>query len=465
MGYRWRGFEHPELYKMINDGPGPKASDPQTMYWQSLSEELAQVDQDLNTRLSQLGSRWEGKASESAQTGLTPLAEWAGDAETGSTVMKVSSENQGEYIADARAKMPSPVEVTTQAPSGWDKFVAGAALVIGNAGPAADVAAQAADHEAQEAAQSEAEQRAIETMQTYESSSTWNRETLGTFVPPPDVVVATPAPQPTGGTNTVLLNSTSQYSGSDVGGSTGGGGSNPPSVQQQPPSTPQNPGGELQPGTPPSGGGGGGGGVVPTNPPNPGSVLPPAATTPQDVFTPPTTLPNTQLPPVNQFPVNPAPTPNPLPNGQPPIFGTGPTPFGPGDNASDIARRALPLRPGLPGQGLFGQNPFGGPGGPGGLPGGGAGAGALDGERAPSQLGRGGIGGGVAGEGGVVRNGPGAAGAAGGRGANGVHGPAGAGGRRAEGEEDDEHFAPDYLLESDDVFGDDRRVAPTVIGE
>ncbi|MBB4906494.1 hypothetical protein [Actinophytocola algeriensis] len=465
MGYRWRGYEHPELYKMINAGPGPKASDPQTMYWTSLSEELAQVDQDLNARLTQLGSRWEGKASENAQTGLTPLAEWAGDAETGSTVMKVSSENQGEYIADARAKMPEPIEVTTQAPSGWDKFLAGAAAATGNIGPAADVAAQAADHEAQEAAQSEAEQRAIETMQSYESSSIWNRETLGTFVAPPDVVVATPAPQPTGGVSPVLINNLSVDPGSDPGGGSGGGsGSNPPSVRQQPPNLPPNTGGELVPGTPPpggGGGGGGGGGTVITNPTNPVGTLPPSVTTPQDVFVPPTTGPNTQFPPPNQFPTNPTPTPN--PGGQPPFLGTGPNPFGPGDNASDIARRALPLRPGLPGQGgPFGQHPFGGPGG---LPGGGAGAGALDGERAPSQLGRGGLAGGAVGEGGVVRNGPGAAGAAGGRGANGVHGPAGAGGRRADGEDDDEHFAPDYLLENDDVFGDDRRVSPTVIGE
>jgi hypothetical protein len=465
MGYRWRGFEHPELYKMINAGPGPKASDPQTMYWQSLSEELAQVDEDLNSRLNQLGSRWEGQASQSAQAGLTPLAEWAGDAETGSTVMKVSSENQGEYIADARAKMPEPLEVTTQAPSGWDKFTAGAAAATGNLGPAVDVAAQAADHEAQEAAQSEAEQRAIETMRTYESSSTWNRETLGTFVAPPDVVVSTPAPQPTGSANAVLINHTNVDPGADTGGgSGGGGGSNPPSVQQRPPNTPPNTGGEFVPVNPPPGGGGGGGGVIP-NPTNPGGTLPPPVTTPQDVFTPPAAGPNTQLPPVNQFPTNPTPPPGPNPGGQPPLFGTGPGPFGPGDNASDIARRALPLRPGLPGQGApFGQNPFGG--GPGGLPGGGAGGlGAVDGERAPSQLGRGGLPGGAVGEGGVVRNGPGAAGAAGGRGANGVQGPAGAGGRRAEGEDDDEHFAPDYLLESDDVFGDDRRVSPTVIGE
>jgi hypothetical protein len=80
-----------------------------------------------------------------------------------------------------------------------------------------------------------------------------------------------------------------------------------------------------------------------------------------------------------------------------------------------------------------------------------------------SQLGRGGaIGAGMPGESGAVRTGPGAAGA-GGRG--GVNGPAGAGGRRAEDEEDDEHFAPDYLMETDEVFGDERRVSPTVIGE
>jgi hypothetical protein len=41
----------------------------------------------------------------------------------------------------------------------------------------------------------------------------------------------------------------------------------------------------------------------------------------------------------------------------------------------------------------------------------------------------------------------------------------GAGGRRADDEDDEERYAPDYLLETEDVFGDDRRVAPTVIGE
>ncbi len=459
MGYRWRGFEHPELYKMINAGPGAKASDPQIEYWKSLSQELTEVDQDLNAKLTQLGSRWEGRAAESATAGLTPLAEWAGDAEMGSNVMRVSAENQGEYIADARAKMPEPVEVTTQAPSTWDKIAAGAAALTGNPGPAADVAAQAADHEAQEAAQSEAEQRAVETMTTYESSATWNRETLGTFVAPPDVVVSTPAPQGSGTASGAYVGGTTRSvrPADESGG--GSGSKTPPSVQQQPaPGTPQvGPGGSGT--TQPGGTGGSPGGSVPI----PGVQQPPAGTTPSNVFTPPTTVPGNTFPFPNPTPPAPAPTPGPgpYPPGQQFLPGTGPflPGQGGGDNAGDIARRALPLRPGLPGE----AGPFGRPGGPGGFPGG---PGAVDGERMPSQLGRGGaLGAGVPGEGGVVRNGPGAAGAAGGRGAGGVHGPAGAGGRRADGEEDDEHYSPDYLLENDDVFGDDRRVAPTVIGE
>jgi hypothetical protein len=38
-------------------------------------------------------------------------------------------------------------------------------------------------------------------------------------------------------------------------------------------------------------------------------------------------------------------------------------------------------------------------------------------------------------------------------------------GGRSQGEDDDEHFSPDYLLETADVFGDSRMVSPAVIGE
>jgi hypothetical protein len=449
MGYRWKGFEHPVLHKMINDGPGAAASDPQTIYWQGLTDELTLVDEELNAKLKTMKVTWEGQAADSAQSGLTPLAAWASDAETGSTVMRISSEDQGEYISDARAKMPEPIEVTTQAPSGWQIATAGAAVLTGNPGPALDVAKQAADHEAQEAAQSEAEQRAVETMDTYDSSSTANRETLGTFVPPPDVVVATPEPR--GGTpghvtgTTTLVNNvgangtettSASYSPSGTGGSTsvtpvGSGGS---SWQ---PSTPPPGGSAVPPVTTPSGGG--------PFPPPTGNPLPPGGNPPP--YQPPS--PNPGYPP-----------PTPLPswsnnnqvNTKNPYSTRSGLPAGPGGggNSQDVVRRGTPAGPGVRG---------GVPGG--GLPGGGV----FDAERSSSQLGRGGLAGaGVPGEGGVVRNAPGAAGAAG-RGGSGVNGPVGPGGRR-DGEEDEERFAPDYLLETEDVFGDgDQRVVPTVIGE
>jgi hypothetical protein len=429
MGHRWRGYEHAELFDMINSGPGSSASDPQTTYWQDLAKELTEVDQDLNTRLNNLGSRWEGQAAENAQTGLTPLATWASDAETGATIMKVSTENQGEYIVDARARMPEPVAVTTPAPSGWDYAAAAGAAILGMPGPAVGVAQQAEDHEQQEAAKNEAELRAVETMQTYESSSEWNRDTLGTFVAPPDVVVETPEPQSLPSVSAVQVTEQPGYdpTGRTVGPAGGGdnqqvttgsgGSSNPPTVN-----TDQTDGG--------GGGGGGGGQTLPPNPQQSG-------TTPANVVAPAANLP---LPTPSPNPL-PTPTPNALPTGG------GPFPmFGAGDpslNAGDAARRAMPLRAGLP-SAFAGESALGR----------GAGAPALDGERA---LGRGG----AIGETAVVRNGPGAAGAAG-RGGNGVHGPLG---RRAEDEEDEEYLTPNYLIETDDVFGDERHVSPTVIGE
>jgi hypothetical protein len=427
---------------MINSGPGAAASEPQTSYWESLQKELTEVDEDLNTELTKLGSRWEGQAAENAQSGLTPLASWANDAQTGASVMKASTVDQGQFVSDARASMPEPVEVTTPAPSGWDIAAAAGMGLLGNPGPALDVVNQANDHEAQEAAKNEAEQRAVETMQTYESNSTWNSDTLGTFVAPPDVVVSTPAPQ--GGTaSAVLLSNTNTNNVAENGTDTGGV-KNQQVTDGSPVDTVDPPAGTTDdPGSTGGGGGGGGGGVH--TPPT--TTNPPATTNPSDVFVPPAPG-SPPAPTPTPLPPNPTPSPGPFPPGSGPVptFGGGPSP-----NAGDIARRAMPLRAGLPGESPFGGRGMGGPGSGGGL-------GAVDGERMPSQLGRGG----AIGEG-VVRNGPGAAGAAG-RGGNGVNGPAGAG-RRGEGEEDDEHYSPDYLLEPDDVFGNDTRVAPTVIGE
>lgn len=440
MTARWRGYEHPELYKMINTGPGPAASDQQTVYWASLTDELAQIDADLHKALADLNARWEGSASDRANAGMTPLQAWASDAQTGTAVMRISTENQADYISSARAEMPQPVEVTTPAPSAWDVGAAGLSALTGNPGPAAAVAAQAIDHERQEAAQAAAAQKAVDTMNVYQTNSTWNAETLGTFVPPPDVVVSTPLPpgatggevgswiaQPAapGGTSGTTTSSFTTYA---PGGGGGGGGLYAPG------------GSYLQPGGP----------TAPAGSPPPNL---PSPTLPSPVGTGPGGYPPGGA---NTYPVPPAgslPGRGPATTGLPPNSKPG-TGGGPGPNA----RGGLPGTGGIPGPDGEARRPLG-PGGPGS----GGGPGGPEGPRASSQAGHGGLAakGGLAGDGVSGRGGSGGLG--GGRGGM-TGGPMGAG-ARGRGEDDDEHFSPDYLLETTDVFGDNRVVSPAVIGE
>jgi hypothetical protein len=437
MGARWRGHSHPELYEMINNGPGAGASHEQTAYWRALTDELSQVDADLNKALTDLKVTWTGAAADGANTSMTPLQQWSGDATSGSNLMRVSAEDQADFISRARAEMPHPVEVTTPQPSAWQLATAGASMMIGNPGPAAVVAIQAGDHERQEAAQNAAADKAVDTMNNYESSSVWNRNTLGTFVAPPDVVVDTPPPR-----------------GEGTGNPNGPGGwSN--NFAYNPSTTTTS--GSIH--TPPSPPGAGNGSLTGPNPPGatPGNVgvnpLPPGpprgdfGTDPSNVVPvpvpPPSPLPNPPLPP--------GPPPGPPTTG--PGWGPGlpplstNLPFGGGDST----------RPGAPGaQG-------GRPGGPGMPPG----LGGMDADgRSSAQLGRGGVAGlGPAGVEGVATRGGAGGAVGGGRGGAGMHGgPMGAGGAMQR-EEDDEHSAPDYLLETTDVFGDDRMVSPAVIGE
>ncbi|CRK60435.1 hypothetical protein [Alloactinosynnema sp. L-07] len=437
--HRWRGYDHPTLHEMINSGPGAAASTPQTAYWEKLQSELAEIDGDLSRKLSELNTAWEGAAGESANAGLTPLQQWATDAESGASGMRASTEYQADIVSRARAEMPEPVPVTTPQPSGWQMAAAGAALLTGNPGPAAIVAGQAMDHEAQEAKQDAAAQKAVDTMDSYQSSSEFNRNTLGTFVPPPDVVVATPAPatQPGG----AIGGFTSNFSGTSHNGST-----TVPSGYTPPPSTGH---GSFVPAP-------GNGGNVSYTPvggtPTPSGYIPPASTTPNG-YTPP------------QFtPTNPTPTTPTVPVGQtggnPPSFGgnlpvkgnlntPNPTTGGPGaklpTSTGPGAKPGMPggLGQGGPGQGGAGQgvgqagNNAGGMG-----KGGAAGAGQFGQHGANATGGRGG---GAAGKGGM--------------------GAGGTGGRGGQGEDDEEYQLADYLVETEDVFGDDRMVSPTVIGE
>ncbi|PPK67819.1 PPE domain-containing protein [Actinokineospora auranticolor] len=437
--HRWQGYDHKQLHDMINGGPGPSASTPQTEYWDNLNSELAQIDADLNAKLGTLQAAWEGSAGEQAHAGLTPLQQWATDAQSGATGMRASTEYQADMIARARAEMPEPVEVTTPAPSAWDVAGAGLGMAVGLPGPAMDVALQAADHEAQEQAQSAASQKAVDTMDSYQSSSSFNTATLGEFVPPPDVVISTP--EPSGGTNYAASSFSSGFGGTGhtptyttTDHSVGNVGVGGKPAQFHPGGTDFQGGhqvswdqgnGQVKPGT--------------FNPVTGGGTTPSSFTPVQSAHLDPN-LHNFN----NQFTNNPG-SPN----------------FNQSPSAGQFQGQL-----GVPVSGAEGGRVLGGPGGGG--SGGGAnglgGTGATAGnEAAKGQLGRGGMSG--AGGMGAGENVMGTrGGAAAGAGRGGLGGPMGSNGQQ-NGENDEEEFeSATYLVETDDVFGDERRVSQAVLG-
>ncbi len=461
--HRWRGYDHPTLHKMINSGPGPAASTPQTEYWDGLDAELAEIDADLTKQLGTLSATWEGGAADEARGGLTPLQAWAGDARTGASGMRASTEFQADMIARARAEVPEPVEVTTPAPSGWQVAGAGAAMLVGNPGPAALVAAQAVDHEVQEAKQAAASQKAVDAMDSYQSSSRFNTNTLGTFVPPPDVVIATPAPS--GGVGYQVGTFATNFSG--AGANTG-----TTAAAFAPSSAGGFGSGQFAGPT----GGGSAGSFTPTTgtgaPTVPTGYVPTGGGTTPSGFT---STPGGAKGPSTFSPISAgAPTGTTGPGGGTPFTpgGFAGQTGGPGSGGANGVNPVQSLKTGT------GANPLGAKGLTGGLgvgedarrgglgssvgSSGGLGAGG-DATRQGSQLGRGGVAGaGGFGSGENLMGGRNAGGAAaGGRG--GVGGGT-AGGRGARDEDDDEYETASYLVETGDVFGDDRTVSTPVLG-
>ncbi|MDX8030028.1 PPE domain-containing protein [Lentzea sp. BCCO 10_0856] len=409
--HRFQGYAHPELYKMINSGPGVSASIPVEQGWKTIAATLAQIDADLHAGLAKMGADWESDAADAAQGALSPLAQWAGFAEQGATTMESSARLQGEFIADARKKMPEVVPITTEKPGFMDMAVGALTGPVGMA----HVVGQQMDHEKQEAAADNAAAQAVKVMEDYQSDSRWNSSTLGEFPQPPQVVIDTPPPADTGtGSTRAGYTSTGTHSPSGNTGTTNPSWTTPPATTQQ----------------------------VST-----GWTPPPTDTT-HTSWTQPTPPP---APPIHTPPPTSLPQPTPPPTVTPPggpVF-TRPTTGTPGGGSGGGRGGQLGnVRGGQLGSGkAFGpmsgslgtsgqQNAMK----PGGLSGMGAGPDGMRGGAAGS-------GAGAAGKGGAA-----------GAGAGGAHG------QKGEGEDDLEHKAADYLVETGDVFGDDRMVAPPVIG-
>ncbi|MEU0877738.1 PPE domain-containing protein [Lentzea sp. NPDC005914] len=405
--HRYQGYAHPELYEMINSGPGVSASIPVERGWKTIKDTLAQIDGDLHAALTKMGAGWESEAAESAGAALSPLAEWAGYAEQGSGTMESSARLQGEFIADARKKMPEVVPVTTEKPGILDMAVGAMTGPVGMA----HVVGQQMDHEKQEAAADNAAAQAVKVMEDYQSDSRWNSSTLGEFPEPPQVVIDTPPPGQTGTENTHAgYSSTGTHTPS-------GNTTTSPSWTTPSPTTQQH---VSQAWTPP-----------------------PATDTTHVSWTQPTPPPSIPTPPPTNLP-HPTPTPTPTPTPGGPVF-TRPTTSG----TSGV--RGGGGAGGVRGGQLGGGKAFG-------PMSGSLGSSSGQGSLKPGSMP--GMGSGPEGmRGGAMGSGAGAGkGGAAGTGAGGAHG------QKGEGEDDLEHKSADYLVETDDVFGDERMVAPPVIG-
>ncbi|HWO66599.1 MAG TPA: PPE domain-containing protein [Umezawaea sp.] len=419
--HRFEGYDNPALAQLVTkfkSGDGAQKFTEASHALRTLAQSLADTDEVLRKELGKLGIAWQGAAGDNAGKTITAQADYADESvDSGQTNAQATAVQSASY-SDSRDGMPEPDKLRGDTETSLVDDVGG-------------FFGYETDHAQEVKETNAAREQTIRGLNQYTDAS---RDALNQFqVPgqPPNFEVT----------------STSSTVGAPVGTGIPGIGSATPGI----------PGGSSV-GSPVGGVGG-----VPG-----GSVLPP------------TQLPGggTQLPPV-----------------LPPGGGTGITPPLPGlgtvvnpPAAAGVPRVGGGLGPGLGiGLGLAGAAGLGavaagakgarvirGAGGPGtgaapkvpvvkpGVPGvggngtiGGAGkSGAagmpVDGEERASR-------GTAAGAGAAGRGVRGGAGSM-------MQPAAAAGGRGAEGDEDDEHVRK-YGVDSDDVFGDDRMVVQSVIGE
>lgn len=393
-----------KVYGWFHEGKGPQqTTDTAHQAWADVSKAQTEVSDLINKAVRDSGASWGGAAADQMRGSTSPLGSWANTAGSTATSGSNTVSEVSAAFRTAQNSVQKPVDVP-------DKPWYNDGVPWDTDYDDALEKSQGVDSANMQALSSYGERAnaSMSSMPKFESpnSSTANVQET----PPPQIDQPKPYDGYQGKTNTSSVSTSSMPPGSTPGGTTTPSWTAPPSTGQ-PPNVPivPPPGGNLnQPGVP---------------------------------------LPGMPLPP-GQFPGNQKPGPN-------------------------SPRQGVPGgRPGVQGGGPGGSRGPGGMGGPGaaGAARGPGGVGGVGGAPKPGSFGPLGSGGsaGVLGDPGRGSFGPsggGSAGAAGGRGAAGAGGMAGgAGAGRGEGADDLEHTSK-YVEANDEAFGDDRMVAPPVIGE
>jgi len=188
--YNWMGKPHPLLYSEIHSGPGASAMQGTRDTYSEIGALFEEVEADIRTGLAQIGASYEGAGSEAAQSGITVLQQWTGDAQIGSNLAGDAVSSQTLAYSGARLSMPEPVEVTAQ-----DSFFDNVSDFFGGTTP----------REEQEAAAREAHMEAARVMSEYDATTYNAVSAMPTWVPPPPITVEVPTPTPT----TTSIDSTS----------------------------------------------------------------------------------------------------------------------------------------------------------------------------------------------------------------------------------------------------------------
>jgi hypothetical protein len=171
---RWQGYTHTELYRLLNEGAGPKASAEPSRRWAELERTLSDVGQDLRSAIDRTSSGWSGRAAGAAYDQLAVLVHWAQRTSGSAGDMRLSVETQAEHLAKARADMPPPDDTDT-------------AVAAPPPDPAVAVVTAGTDKEPIESSASTGAQKAFEVMATYQRNSDSTALTMAQFSAPTQV--------------------------------------------------------------------------------------------------------------------------------------------------------------------------------------------------------------------------------------------------------------------------------------
>lgn len=191
--YNWQAWSHQDLHKMINgadagligmvalpSGRGVAGGTEAAEAWNRFTTLMSDLTQRTTDALARAGVGWEGQAADTAQSGITPLAQWADDAHTAGVATGDGTTELVDYYTSARNAMPEPVSTNSTANTDFLGVPAGFTHLLGGQ----------TDQDKQERAAQEAKIEAVRVLESYRENSATTTAKLGAFVAPPNVVTA-----------------------------------------------------------------------------------------------------------------------------------------------------------------------------------------------------------------------------------------------------------------------------------